>query len=363
MAEQMGKRLIAGGTSAGNGRAPVRVPIRVLALTLMAGLASACMGLDQSAEDAAPVVARTATKVPKTAPRLVLTTDPETFHAEDFLLWDGEETLRGRWIAFPDLRTARQVRVTNSETGAMTDAAMLRRYAGAAGPRIIVSSQAADALGLVPGHATQVTIEALTYADPAALEAAAAKQPDVETDLEPDLEPNVDLDGEQRTVDRGIAHPADPPAEDEAPIEVSAVYGGADETEAGGDKAGGLGALFGAALEALSPERTSDPTTPEAAAATPSGDPTPASTGPLYIRAGTFENAIEAETLGDDLRESGMTVEIRAPEIDEAEPTQVLVGPYDSEEARDQALEQIREFVTDDAVPVEGYLGGRSAEK
>ncbi|MDH3666260.1 MAG: SPOR domain-containing protein [Paracoccaceae bacterium] len=342
MAEQMGIRLIAGITSAGAGCAPARV----LALTLMAGVTGGCMGLDQSAQDPAPGVAQKAVPAPKTAPRLVLVADPDTFQAEDFLLWNGEETLRGRWIAFPDLGAARQVRVTNGETGAVTDAAMLRRDAGAAGPRIIVSSQAADALGLVPGHATQVTIEALTYADPAAVEAAAATKPDAE--------PGEDLDDQQTTEDQEIAQPADPPAEDEAPIEISAIYGGGEEAEAGADEAGSLVALFGAALEVLSPESTSDPTVPEAEAAAPLADPAPAATGPLYIRAGTFENAIEAEALGADLREAGMTVEIRAPEIDEAEPTQVLVGPYDSVEARDQALEQIRAFVTDDAVPAEG---------
>ncbi len=89
--------------------------------------------------------------------------DPEAFHAADLALWDGARTLPGIWIAHPMAETARRVRLTNGETGARVDAAMFRRDPGLSGPRIIVSSEAAEWLGLMPGHATPVTIEGLAY--------------------------------------------------------------------------------------------------------------------------------------------------------------------------------------------------------
>ena len=89
--------------------------------------------------------------------------DPSAFHAADLAQWDGARTLPGIWIAHPMAETARRVRLTNGETGAQVDAAMFRRDPNLSGPRIIVSSEAAERLGLMPGHATPVTIEGLAY--------------------------------------------------------------------------------------------------------------------------------------------------------------------------------------------------------
>jgi len=110
--------------------------------------------------------------------------DPEAFHGTGLALWDGTRTLAGIWIAHPMAQTARRVRVTNGETGTRVDAAMFRRDPGLPGPRIIVSSEAAERLGLTPGHATPVTIEGLagerdtalgTVAKPGPADAAPAR--------------------------------------------------------------------------------------------------------------------------------------------------------------------------------------------
>ena len=103
--------------------------------------------------------------------------DPSAFHAADLAQWDGVRTLPGIWIAHPMAETARRVRLTNGETGAQVDAAMFRRDPNLSGPRIIVSSEAAERLGLMPGHATPVTIEGLAYrVDTEAVVAGAAAE-------------------------------------------------------------------------------------------------------------------------------------------------------------------------------------------
>ena len=100
--------------------------------------------------------------------------DPEAFFAAGLAVWDGTRTLPGIWIAHPMAQTARRVRLTNGETGARVDAAMFRRDPNLSGSRIVVSSEAAERLGLEPGHGTQITIEGLAYrvADQAAVAGA-----------------------------------------------------------------------------------------------------------------------------------------------------------------------------------------------
>ncbi len=346
MAERMGTGPIAE-TKAGTGWLPGRLAM----LALMAGFAGGCMGLERAEDTPDPATAESAVAASKstqeTGQQRVLVADRDAFLAEGFLVWDGEETLKGRWIAFPELDAARRVRVTNEETGAATDAAMFRRDEGAAGPRILVSSQAAEALGLVPGGATQVTIEALTYADPAEL-AAAAEKIAAET-----------AEDEIAEEDQ-IAHPVDPPAEDEGPAEIAAIYGGAENAGGASDEPGGLSALIGAALGLLSPGDSSEPdggaadATAPATEPEPADEPEPAAEGPFFLQAGAFTETVEAETLATDLREAGLPVEIRAPASDQPDPTLVLVGPYDNAAARDDARERLRALAIEDAVPVDG---------
>jgi hypothetical protein len=89
--------------------------------------------------------------------------DPEAFHATGLALWDGTRTLAGIWIAHPMAQTARRVRLTNGETGVRVDAAMFRRDPNLSGPRIVVSSEAAERLGLTPGQGSQIIIQGLAY--------------------------------------------------------------------------------------------------------------------------------------------------------------------------------------------------------
>lgn len=104
--------------------------------------------------------------------------DPGAFYAADLALWDGARTLPGIWIAHPMAKTARRVRLTNGETGVRVDAAMFRRDPGLSGPRIVVSSEAAERLGLAPGLATPITIEGLAYrVDNEAVVAGAEAEP------------------------------------------------------------------------------------------------------------------------------------------------------------------------------------------
>jgi len=108
--------------------------------------------------------------------------DPETFAAEARVTWDGERTLQGIWVAHPLAKQARRVRIVNRETGAAIDGALFRRDGGMPGPAVLVSSDAAVALGLMPGTAVDLGITAIRRApaDPVAVaqaEAGEASEP------------------------------------------------------------------------------------------------------------------------------------------------------------------------------------------
>lgn len=79
---------------------------------------------------------------------------PEVFRASGIATWDGNRTVSGLWVAHPSARQSRRVRVINTGSGAEVDAMLYRPQQSrlAAGDNIVtVSSDLAEALGLVPG--------------------------------------------------------------------------------------------------------------------------------------------------------------------------------------------------------------------
>jgi hypothetical protein len=124
-----------------------------------------CADLDAGAEQAASSAA------PGTEPRPVegalaispdLVPEPAVFETVGTARWDGRRTLQGVWVAHPQANGARRVRIYNAATGAAADGALFAREATLSGPPILVSSDAAAALGLTPGVETELRIVALS---------------------------------------------------------------------------------------------------------------------------------------------------------------------------------------------------------
>jgi len=111
----------------------------------------AAMGLP-----AAPVLERPAADVD---PALVRA--PRVFQATGVAVWNGMRTVRGIWVAHPKVRGPLRVRVVNAANGSEVDGVGYRSLDGAAGDVVIVSSDAAGALGMVPGAPARVGIFAL----------------------------------------------------------------------------------------------------------------------------------------------------------------------------------------------------------
>lgn len=87
---------------------------------------------------------------------------PAVFEATGTARWDGRRTLQGVWVAHPEASAARQVRIYNAATGAAADGALFTRDAVLTGPSMLVSSDAARALGLAPGEEAELRVVAVT---------------------------------------------------------------------------------------------------------------------------------------------------------------------------------------------------------
>lgn len=107
---------------------------------------------------------------------------PEVYQASDSALWDGRPSLGGIWVAAPDADNPERVAIFNPATGKTVTGALFKRERENPGPRLQLSSDAAEALGILAGQPTQIRVTALRNeevkeAAPAAEAAVAAAAP------------------------------------------------------------------------------------------------------------------------------------------------------------------------------------------
>ena len=76
-------------------------------------------------------------------------------------VWDGRPTLRGIWIAHPEAGAPVRVRIVNTRTGKAADGALFRREATLAKTNVLISAEAARAIGMVPDQPDEVRIVAI----------------------------------------------------------------------------------------------------------------------------------------------------------------------------------------------------------
>ncbi len=86
---------------------------------------------------------------------------PEVFHVKEKGLWDGRPSLGGVWVAHPSVKEPERVIIRNLANGKSVIGALFRREVANPGPRLQVSSDAAEALGLIAGQPTELEVIAL----------------------------------------------------------------------------------------------------------------------------------------------------------------------------------------------------------
>lgn len=93
---------------------------------------------------------------------------PEVFQATDSALWDGRPSLGGIWVAAPDVTSPERVLMFNPATGKSITGALFKRERDNPGPRLQLSSDAAEALGILAGQPTEIRVTALRKEEEAA---------------------------------------------------------------------------------------------------------------------------------------------------------------------------------------------------
>lgn len=123
-----------------------------------------------------------ATVVPATSVKLVDrdVEAPEVFQDTDQALWDGRPSLGGVWVASPDAVDPERVILRNEANGKFVIGALFRRERDNPGPKLQISSDAADALGILAGEPVRINVTALRREE-AAQVAPAATQPILDT--------------------------------------------------------------------------------------------------------------------------------------------------------------------------------------
>ena len=86
---------------------------------------------------------------------------PEVFSVTEAGLWDGRPSLGGVWAAHPDVEDPERVIIRNQSNGKFVIGALFRREREIPGPRIQISADAAEALGMLAGQPVELNITAL----------------------------------------------------------------------------------------------------------------------------------------------------------------------------------------------------------
>jgi cell division septation protein DedD len=86
---------------------------------------------------------------------------PQVFSVDEKGLWDGRPSLGGVWVAYPKVKDPERVIIRNPANGKFVIGALFRREIDNPGPKLQVSSDAADALGLLAGAPAELSVVAL----------------------------------------------------------------------------------------------------------------------------------------------------------------------------------------------------------
>ncbi len=114
---------------------------------------------------------------------------PEVFEATDSALWDGRPSLGGIWVASPEVTNPERAILFNPATGKSVTGALFKRERENPGPRLQLSSDAAEALGILAGQPTEIKVTAVRKAEEVAIEEDVAAVDPTQPGAEPDAEP------------------------------------------------------------------------------------------------------------------------------------------------------------------------------
>lgn len=170
--------------------------------------------LAQSANGILPEATRTTIVAPPRQARTTRLVDrdveaPEVFQTADTALWDGRPSLGGVWVASPDATDPERVILRNPANGQFVIGALFRRERDNPGPKLQISSDAAEALGVLAGQPVDINVTALRREEaPEAAPSVASPVLDTAETLDPAAGATAIAAGAAAALDRTVAAPA-----------------------------------------------------------------------------------------------------------------------------------------------------------
>ena len=86
---------------------------------------------------------------------------PDVFRTSEAGFWDGRPSLGGIWVAHPETDIPERVIIRNETNKKFVIGALFRRDTASPGPRLVLSSEAAEALGMSAGVPANLVVVAL----------------------------------------------------------------------------------------------------------------------------------------------------------------------------------------------------------
>lgn len=265
---------------------------------------------------------------------------PEVFSETDKALWDGRPSLGGVWVAHTDVNDPERVVIRNAANGRKVIGALFRRERDSAGPALQLSSDAAEALGVVAGVPVELSVVAMRkkkipIGQPEPTEpvkAADAPEDVVASSLEP-----------QRAPDDGLTPaPAAPKPAASKPVATPAASTSA---------AAATRPMIKPLPRPNKPLRTA--AAPKPAPAAPASKP--ASPGSKrYIQMGFFSVQSNAEKTLSRLQSQGIQGKIIASESNGTKFWRVLAGPTSTSDGAESILARVKALGFSDAFIVKG---------
>lgn len=325
---------------------------------------------------------------------------PDVFSMEEAGLWDGRPSLGGVWVAHPGAQTPERVLIRNAQNGETVIGALFRRERENPGPRFQISSEAANALGVLPGAPTTIRVVALRLEQ---VEAAPERMSEAGTTQDRDggamATGQVEISAVEGTQDaprrgflaglfggRDASASAPSTASASAIAETSldevtpAAIGQADvaaptvasaaapRPQSQPSERRGLLGLFSRrepepepepdlAMIPL-PEESAAATVPPAAMTAPAPAPVPAPPRAAsalerpFVQIGIFSVEANATGARNQMQAAGLSAEIRRGQANDRDFWRVVVGPASDQAARGQILERVRAMGFGDAYAV-----------
>ena len=174
---------------------------------------------------------------------------PEVYQTTDSALWDGRPSLGGIWVAAPDTETPERVAIFNPATGKSVTGALFKRERDNPGPRLQLSSDAAEALGILAGQPTEIRVTALRKEEIEEPAPAEATEPTAEAAA---TDPAATPEGEAAA----IASAALAAVDDTSAAAPAAADPAAAPAEGAGDAAAATAAAAAGTAAALAPDAT-----------------------------------------------------------------------------------------------------------